>query len=126
MPNQIQYSCYKIMTSGFCHASYMGVSYVMVLRLLNKKPPGKDYTLYEKNGSILSLSPESYERNVDCTKVESNKNRNNKPRSWKNNLTGIFKSKNKNRRNGIKKQKNPIMKEIESSIGGIFSKCSIL
>ena len=83
MPNQIQYSCYKTMTMGFCHASYMGVSYIMVLRLPNvkggykaKKEPTKDYTLYEKNGSIFSLSPDSYTTNGDCTKVESSNQKN--------------------------------------------------
>lgn len=54
MPNQINYNCYITMTMGFCHASYMGVSYVMVLRLPNikggykaKKEPTKNYTLYQ-------------------------------------------------------------------------------
>lgn len=48
MPNQIQYSCYAKMAFRFCHASYMGVSYVMVLRLPNisegklRKEPTKD------------------------------------------------------------------------------------
>jgi hypothetical protein len=133
IPNQIQYSCYAKMTFRFCHASYMGVSYVMVLRLPNisegklRKEPTKDYTLYQKYGRILSLPLDSYKSNGDCTKVESNKNRkNNKPRSWKNKLTGIFKSENIN-----KKEKKPLLKQLESSvqlkdIGGIFSKCSIL
>ncbi len=79
MPNQIQYSCYKTMTMGFCHASYMGVSYIMVLRLPNikggykaKKEPTKDYTLYQKDGRIFSSAPVNYTNNSDCSKVESN------------------------------------------------------
>ena len=79
MPNQIQYSCYKTMTMGFCHASYMGVSYIMVLRLPNikggykaKKEPTKNYTLYqiEKDGKkiVYSLSPNGkYSNNKDCS-----------------------------------------------------------
>ena len=121
------------MTLGFCHASYMGVSYIMVLRLPNvkggykaKKEPTKDYTLYEKNGSIFSLSPDSYTTNGDCTKVESsnqkNINRNpkknqnpsnnksnnvKKEKSLTNKFTGFFKSNKKNNKtNNAKKGKS--------------------
>lgn len=73
MPNQINYNCYITMTMGFCHASYMGVSYVMVLRLPNvkggikrKKEPTKDYTLYQKDERIFSLPFDSYNSNSDC------------------------------------------------------------
>jgi hypothetical protein len=121
MPNQIQYSCYKTMTMGFCHASYMGVSYIMVLRLPNikggykaKKEPTKDYTLYKKNGRIFSSASGNYTNNSDCTKVESNvskkknilnkksnKKSNRNTSSLMNRFTGFFKSK-KNK----KKHKN--------------------
>jgi hypothetical protein len=125
MPNQINYNCYITMTMSFCHACYMGVSYVMVLRLPNisegklRKEPTKDYTLYQKDGRIFSLASGNYKNNSDCTKVESNirknnsapkansgansgaesENRNNnksgKKSSFMNGLKGIFKTQNK-------------------------------
>ena len=112
MPNQIQYSCYAQITMSFCHAAYLGVSYVMVLRLPNisegklRKEPTKDYTLYQKDGRIFSSASGNYTSNSDCLiasnvkKVNKNgnlisKNNTQKP-SWKNKFTGIFKSKPKN------------------------------
>ena len=112
MPNQIQYSCYAQITMSFCHAAYLGVSYVMVLRLPNisegklRKEPTKDYTLYLKDGRIFSSASGNYTSNSDCLiasnvkKVNKNgnlisKNNTQKP-SWKNKFTGIFKSKPKN------------------------------
>lgn len=74
MPNQIQYSCYAKLTMTFCHACYMGVSYVMVLRLPNisegklRKEPTKDYTLYQKDRRIFSLASGNYTNNSDCKK----------------------------------------------------------
>jgi hypothetical protein len=126
MPNQIQYSCYKTMTMGFCHASYMGVSYIMVLRLPNikggykaKKEPTKDFTLYQKYGRIFSSASGNYNNNSDCLKVESNVRNNSAPKansgnrnkkngkksSFMNGLKGIFKTKN---RTNNKKTKNSI------------------
>jgi hypothetical protein len=128
MPNQIQYSCYKTMTMGVCHASYMGVSYMMVIRLPNikegklRKEPTKDYTLYQKDGRIFSLSSVNYSNNSDCTKVETNvkannnsrknnqpsnyiknqnskKNKNKKTDSFMNRFTGFFKPKKNNKKN---------------------------
>jgi hypothetical protein len=56
MPNQINYSCYKTISKGFCHGVYMGVSYMNVLRLIGDKEPVKDYILYKtENGKIFSL-----------------------------------------------------------------------
>jgi hypothetical protein len=56
MPNQINYSCYKTISKGFCHGVYMGVSYMKVLRLIGDKEPVKDYILYKtENGKIFSL-----------------------------------------------------------------------
>ena len=56
MPNQINYSCYKIISKGFCHGVYMGVSYMNVLRLIGDKDPVKDYILYKtKTRKIFSL-----------------------------------------------------------------------
>ena len=56
MPNQINYSCYKTISKGFCHGVYMGVSYMNVLRLIGDKEPVKNYTLYKTtNGKIFSL-----------------------------------------------------------------------
>jgi hypothetical protein len=101
MPNQIQYSCYKTMTMGFCHASYMGVSYVMVLRLPNikggykaKKEPTKNYTLYqiEKDGKkiVYSLSQNGkYSNNKDCSyeSKPNNSTRKNNRQTNQNNST---------------------------------------
>jgi hypothetical protein len=104
MPNQIQYSCYAQLTMTFCHACYMGVSYVMVLRLPNisegklRKEPTKNYTLYQKDGRIFSLPSDSYTSNSDCTKIESNVRTNNntgKKGSFMNGLKGIFKKNTK-------------------------------
>jgi len=56
MPNQINYSCYKTISKGFCHGVYMGVSYMNVLRLIGDKEPVKDYILYKtKTGKLFSL-----------------------------------------------------------------------
>ena len=56
MPNQINYSCYKTISKGFCHGVYMGVSYMNVLRLRGDKEPVKNYILYKTaNGKIFSL-----------------------------------------------------------------------
>jgi hypothetical protein len=132
MPNQINYNCYKTMTMGFCHASYMGVSYIMVLRLPNikggfklKKKPMQDYTLYQKDGRIFSLSNNGeYTSNADCKQPAANSingsnltnananpanasnqnanilNRKNKPkRSFMNSIAGIFKKPKNNIKN---------------------------
>lgn len=56
MPNQVNYSCYKTISKGFCHGVYMGVSYMNVLRLREDKEPVKNYILYKTtNGKIFSL-----------------------------------------------------------------------
>ena len=122
MPNQIQYSCYAQITMSFCHAAYLGVSYVMVLRLPNisegklRKEPTKDYTLYQKDGRIFSLASGNYKNNSDCSKVESNVQNNSAQKAnsrnkgsfmngLKSGLKGIFKTKN---RTNNKKTKNSI------------------
>lgn len=119
MPNQIQYSCYKTMTMGFCHASYMGVSYIMVLRLPNikggykaKKEPIKDYTLYQKDERIFSSASGNYTNNNDCKKIESNVLNNS---SSQNAYSGA-KSRSNNYKNSVEEEKQK----------GVFSKCSIL
>ena len=129
MPNQIQYSCYAQITMSFCHACYLGVSYVMVLRLPNisegklRKEPTKDYTLYQKDGRIFSLASGNYKNNGDCTKVESNVRKNNntgKKGSFMNGLKGIFKKNNKknNTNTNTKNKKSSFM----NGITGIFQK----
>jgi len=146
MPNQIQYSCYAQLTMTFCHACYMGVSYVMVLRLPNisegklRKEPTKNYTLYQKDKRIFSLPSGNYINNSDCLiasnvkKVNKNGNEisnNTQQPSWKNKFTGIFKSKPKNNRKKIglqhmikKEQKQDQEQEQEQT--SLLSKCSIL
>jgi len=146
MPNQIQYSCYAQLTMTFCHACYMGVSYVMVLRLPNisegklRKEPTKNYTLYQKDKRIFSLPSGNYINNSDCLiasnvkKVNKNGNlisNNTQQPSWKNKFTGIFKSKPKNNRKKIglqpmikKEQKQDQEQEQEQT--SLLSKCSIL
>jgi hypothetical protein len=149
MPNQIQYSCYKTMTIGVCHASYMGVSYMMVLRLPNikggykaKKEPKKNYTLYQKDGRVFSSSLGNYSNNSDCAKVEPNVRKNNNPRNLKsknsgsfmNGLKSIFKKKNnknktKNSIGIIENQNNLIVNSEEipkKENQRASSRCSIL
>ena len=117
MPNQIQYSCYKTMTMGVCHASYMGVSYMMVIRLPNvkvgykaKKEPTKDYILYQKDERVFSFSSGNYSNNSDCTKVETNFKANNnsirnpnskKTGSFMNRFTGFLNPKKNNKKNSL-------------------------
>jgi hypothetical protein len=120
MPNQIQYSCYKTMTMGFCHASYMGVSYIMVLRLPNikggykaKKEPTKDYTLYQKDGRIFSSASGNYTSNSDCSKVESNVRNNSAPKANSGANPSII---NKNGK------KSSFMNGLKSGFKGIFKK----
>jgi hypothetical protein len=116
MPNQINYNCYKIMTMGFCHGAYMGVSYMTVLRIPGlsikngykpRKEPTKNYTLYEKNIGdrtiVFSKSEDGYNSNTDCSTIapkKNNRNNNSKPKSFGNKIknsfsgiTGLFKSK---------------------------------
>ena len=127
MPNEIEYSCYKIMSMGFCHGVYMGVTYMTVLRvpgitggLKLKKEPLKNYTLYNNDGKVYSLSEKDYKNDTDCTKVISNVNknkngnRNAKPKSFgkkmKNSFsgfTGLFKSKSKATAEGPEGQQRP-------------------
>jgi len=117
MPNQIQYSCYKTMTMGVCHASYMGVSYMMVLRLPNikvgykaKKEPTKDYILYQKDGRVFSFSSGNYSNNSNCAKIETNVKANNsiknpnskKTGSFMNRFTGFLNPKKNNKKNNKK------------------------
>jgi len=110
MPNEIEYSCYKIMSMGFCHGVYMGVTYMTVLRvpgitggLKLKKEPRKDYTLYkQENGKVYSLSENGYQNDADCTKKESN-----------------VRNRNKNRRNGTSNPKS-IGNRMKNSISGLF------
>jgi len=115
MPNEIIYSCYKTMSIGFCHVTYMGVTYAMVLRLPGlkfdkpKKEPRKNYTLYKLDNSnrIISLSDSAdYTENSDCKQPEQkNLNNINKPIEKKSSsFFGSFgsffsKSKNKNKNN---------------------------
>jgi hypothetical protein len=155
MPNQIQYSCYAKMALRFCHASYMGVSYVMVLRLPNisegklRKEPTKDYTLYqiEKNGKkiVYSLSPNGkYSNNKDCSsesKLNNSTIKNKSKRSLMNRFTGFFgekKTKTTTRSNNtvnLNNETKPLIKgektaredgNSEEENQGVFSKCSIL
>ena len=140
MPNQIQYNCYKTMSMGFCHAVYMGVSYIMVLRipgmskngLKRKKEPTINYTLYEKDGRVIGLSTNMYKNNKDCSipnKI-SNKIPNNKPKSLMNKFTGIFKAPNpknkKNNTNEIELQKLNTSKIEQEEKTNKNWKCSIL
>jgi hypothetical protein len=83
MPNEIEYSCYKIMSMGFCHGVYMGVTYMTVLRvpgitggLKLKKEPRNNYTLYKQDERVYSLSDIEYKEDPDCTKVKSNVSKN--------------------------------------------------
>lgn len=76
MPNQINYSCYKIISKGFCHGVYMGVSYMNVLRLTGDKDPVKDYILYKtKTGKLFSLPNDSNSfsnTNSECSLSKNN------------------------------------------------------
>ena len=135
------------MTMGVCHASYMGVSYMMVLRLPNvkggykaKKEPTKDYILYQKDRRIFSFASGNYKNNSDCTKVETNVNvskkngKNRKNSSFMNRFTGFFKPKKNNKKNNssgkIELQpmnlKNSNLNVQKEEKQGVFSKCSIL
>ena len=125
MPNQIQYSCYAQLTMTFCHACYMGVSYVMVLRLPNisegklRKEPTKDYTLYqiEKDGKkiVYSLSPNGkYSNNKDCSS-ESKPNNSTKKN---NGQTKLNNSTRKN--NGKNKSKRSLMNRFTGFTTGLF------
>lgn len=71
MPNEIKYGCYKTMTAGFCHASYMGVSYITVLRL---QGADSDYTLYNQGNQIISINTNTNIKN--CRTNNKNKPRN--------------------------------------------------
>jgi len=126
MPNQIQYSCYKTMTMGFCHASYMGVSYIMVLRLPNikggykaKKEPTKDYTLYQKDGRIFSSASGNYTNNSDCKKVESNVQNNSSQKANSGANSGANPGANPSiiNKNG---KKSSFMSGLKSGFTGIF------
>jgi hypothetical protein len=76
MPNQINYSCYKSITLGFCHGMYMGVSYMNVLRLIGDKDPVEDYILYKTNNKkIFSLPKESESFNFTNKNCSLLKNR---------------------------------------------------
>lgn len=90
MPNQINYSCYKTISKGFCHGVYMGVSYMTVLRLIGDKDPVKDYTLYKTaNRKIFSLPDDGISfshTNSNCIKKAPLVNR----------ITKIFKPKKNN------------------------------
>ena len=129
MPNQIQYSCYAQMAFGFCHASYMGVSYVMVLRLPNisegklRKEPTKDYTLYQKDGRIFSSALGNYNSNSDCSKVESNVRNNSAPKANSSVNSGANSGANPGANLGNKKKngkKSSFMNGLKSGITGIF------
>jgi hypothetical protein len=148
MPNEIQYSCYKIMSMGFCHGVYMGVTYMTVLRvpgitggLKLKKEPRKDYTLYKQvDGKVYSLSDNGYQNDADCTKKESNVrirnknkiNRTSNPKSignrMKNSISGLFKSSGEKNSEEIEllgiNQKGQVEGENSSKSAG--SRCSIL
>jgi hypothetical protein len=125
MPNQIQYSCYAQMTLSFCHGAYMGVSYVMVLRLPNisegklRKEPTKNYTLYqiEKDGKkiVYSLSPNGkYSNNKDCSS-EFKQNNSTKKNNGQTNLNN---SSRKN--NGQTKPKKSLMNQFTGFTTGLF------
>jgi dienelactone hydrolase len=150
MPNQINYSCYKLMTMGLCHGAYMGVSYMTALRfpgisLKNgykpRKEPTKNYTLYQKNIGgrtiVFSKSNDDY-NNKNCSTIVPKKNktnRNSKPKSFSNKmknsfsgLTGLFKSKPKDSGEFemTNLEKGSEGSEKQESPGVFISKCSIL
>jgi hypothetical protein len=90
MPNQINYSCYTLMTMGFCHGSYMGVSYMTVLRIPGlsikngykpRKEPTKNYSLYQQNidgrNIVFSKSDDGFSSNTDCSTTMIKKNKRN-------------------------------------------------
>jgi len=154
MPNEIEYSCYKIMSMGFCHGVYMGVTYMTVLRvpgitggLKLKKEPLNNYTLYNHDGKVYSLSEKNYKNDHDCTKVISNVknnsknrigNRNAKPKSFGNKMknsfsgfTGLFKSKKKSNEEielleKEKEEQGEVQGEGQKSSTSSGLKCSIL
>jgi len=107
MPNAITYNCYKIMSLGFCHATYMGVTYATVLRLpkvgsyltsgkgtnlqnFTKKEPKTNYVLIKFKGGIklkekpdlLSYRPYSFNEyyNGKCLHPPKEKEERSKPR----------------------------------------------
>ena len=131
MPNQIQYSCYAQITMSFCHAAYLGVSYVMVLRLPNisegklRKEPTKDYTLYQKDRRIFSSASGNYTSNSDCSKVESNvqNNSSQKANSGANpgaNPGANSGAKSGNRNKNKRGKKSSFMSGLKSGFTGIF------
>jgi hypothetical protein len=131
------------MTMGGCHAAYLGVSYITVLRLPNikggykaKKEPTKNYTLYQKNGRIFSLSSDGKNsNNIDCSyQSKPNNRKNNAKGSLMNRFTGFFKkntkknTRSKNLRNQ-NNEKTPLINQNNippQEKQGVFSKCSIL
>jgi hypothetical protein len=100
------------MTFGFCHGSYMGVSYMTVLRFPGisikngykpRKEPTKNCSLYQQVNNdrkiVISKSDGGYNKS-DCSLIAPKKNnRNANPKSFgnkmKNSITGLFKSKPK-------------------------------
>lgn len=86
MPNHVIYNCYKIASLGYCHSIYMGVTYVMVLRipslksgdtsesyLVRKKEPAENYTLYKMGQRLISLNDT---KNANCIGYQPNKQNN--------------------------------------------------
>jgi len=151
MPNQINYNCYKIMTMGFCHGAYMGVSYMTVLRLPGisknglkaRKEPTKNYTLYQKDIGgktiVVSMSEDSYSKNTDCsTRGVPKKNKtngNSKQKSVGNKIKNSFsgftrlfesKSENSSEIELTNLEKRSEGQEGQKLPGIVLSKCSIL
>jgi hypothetical protein len=132
MPNKVNYSCYKIMSMGFCHVVYMGVSYATVLRIpvggikiVKKKEPTENYTLYNYNNRMLSINENM---SSECKYSNKNNNSGNGNEKGKENIFGNQQSTN-NKANTPNKTENLSETSSQPSpikdVGGMFA-CSIL
>lgn len=130
MPNQVIYDCNTAISLATCVGSYMGVSYMPVLRLpkikfksaqmIWKKEPKVNYTLYKIGDRLYSINDEKNDICVQSLKNSNNKKKPNpnSPTSQKTNSTSS--NPNSPTSPNINSQKS------ESTKSNSGSSCSIL
>ena len=98
MPNQVIYDCNTAISLATCVGSYMGVSYMPVLRLpkikfksaqiIWKKEPKVNYTLYKIGDRLYSINDEKNDTCIQSLKNSSNlQKKNNKIQEKRQNLS---------------------------------------
>jgi hypothetical protein len=136
MPNQVIYDCNTAISLATCVGSYMGVSYMPVLRLpkikfksaqiIWKKEPKVNYTLYKIENRLYSINDEKNDTCVQSLKNSSSlQNKNIKTKIQEKRQNPSSSNTQSSSRNPQNPQ-NPASSNTQSSSSSGLGSCSIL